>query len=84
MVEIHFNSDSVAWSKDMTKNSFFALRQLEYLREKLLHNGYLYLNNVYEAFGVAWSPDNENVCYRNVDEFNPTLDMHEDHIDIIL
>ena len=80
MVEIHFNSDSIAWSKDMTSNRFFVLHQIEYMREKLLNNGYLYLNDVYEAFGVKWTPDNENVCFRKEDEFKPIFEMHEDEI----
>lgn len=27
----------------------------------------IYLNKIYESLGIAWNPDNENVCYRKDD-----------------
>lgn len=80
MVEIHFGPMCGYWSKDMETNGYFALKQLEYLRERLKYQGYLYLNDVYESLGVVWSPDNENVCFRSEEEFKPVLEMHESEI----
>ena len=68
------------WTKDMSNNGYFAMKQLEYLRERLQHQGYLYLNDVYESLGAAWSPETENVCFRSVDEFTPVMEIHTDEI----
>lgn len=84
MIEIHYGPMCGYWSKDMENNSYFALKQLEYLRERLKHQGYLYLNDVYESLGAAWSPDTENICFRSEEEFKPTFSLYEDEIVIIL
>ena len=84
MVEIHFGPMAVAWSKDMTKNKYFAEVTINYFHEVLKARGYLYLNTLFEAFGVAWSPDTENICFRSEEEFKPIFSLYEDEIVIIL
>ena len=65
MKTIVFDENSVCWRPNMVENNFFLLRQVDYLRERLIAVGYLYLNTIYENFGVMWDPDLENVCYRS-------------------
>lgn len=84
MKVIHFNSSSIAWSKDMTNNRYFVLTQLEYLQRRLQARGYIYLSEVYEAFGAAWDPDNVNVCYRESEGFIPDMLMKDDEIIITI
>lgn len=78
MTEIRFDSNCLAWVRDLKNNEFFIDRQIEYFTEKLRYKGYLYLNEVYEAFGAAWNPENENVCFRNADEFLVAIEKISD------
>lgn len=33
-----------------------------YFNDLLIARGYVYLNQIYEALGVKWDPNNENPC----------------------
>jgi hypothetical protein len=70
MKTIIFDQTSPGWHKHDEFNRLFIQRQCDYLWEKLQYTKYLYLNVIYETFGVAWNPDWENTCYRNADKFN--------------
>lgn len=50
---VWFDETSTAWSKELEHNKIFLLRQQDYLNEKLKAKGYLFLNEVYDAIGVA-------------------------------
>ena len=84
MIEIHFDSKSGAWSKDMSINRFFVARQCDYLIEKFYHKGYIYLNDIYESLCIRWNPDNENVCCGKDGKFLPAWDTKEDEIIITI
>lgn len=64
MKTIVFNECCIGWSKVPEQNAMYLGLQKDYLNDLLMHRGYLYLNDVYEALGVQWDPDDENVCYR--------------------
>lgn len=66
MKTIIFDEKSSRQSKgsDPSFNRMFVETQAEYMKDKCSYRGYVYLNEVCEAFGVAWNPDDENVCYR--------------------
>lgn len=70
MKTIIFDETSPAFITDEnyeTMNYEFLETQANYLKDKCGYRGYLYLNTVYEAFGVAWNPAEENVCYLEIE-----------------
>lgn len=64
MKTIVFDSNASYWSKNLEMNRTYLNLQRYYLKDRLIYKGYLYLNEIYDTFGVAWNPDDENVCYR--------------------
>lgn len=46
-------------------NRTFALMTVVALNDRLKYRGYLYLNQIYENFGVKWDPKKENTCWTN-------------------
>lgn len=64
MTKIIFDSNCAGWRKDSEINMCFLVYQSDYIQELLSHRDYIYLNNLYEIFGVKWNPDNENLCWR--------------------
>lgn len=47
-----YDDGCIGWSKDADKNLTFLLRQQDWANEKLKAQGYLFLNDVYEALGI--------------------------------
>ena len=64
MNTIKFDRKSSSWTHNIESNKFFLHYNIMYLKDLLMARGYLYLNTIYEVFGVEWNPDDENVCYR--------------------
>lgn len=64
MKTIIFDEKSSAYRKGSPTNLWFLDMQTDYLKDKCFCRGYLYLNEVYEALGITWDPDEKNVCYR--------------------
>ncbi len=58
-----FDGNSVLWTEDFEFNKLFARSRLCYLMDLYRINGYLYLNHIYECFGVMWNPYEENTCW---------------------
>ena len=50
-----FTDKSPAWSKYPVSNKLFLIHQQDYANEKLKHNGYLFLNDVYDMIGIPRS-----------------------------
>lgn len=46
-----FDESNPNWEKDGASNYIFIRSQLIYLQNKLIHEGYLFLNDIYKAFG---------------------------------
>ena len=67
MITITVDANSPAWSPDEETTRYFLNQQIVYLKMLMLHRNYLYLDRIYECFGVAWNPDWDNVCYKVVD-----------------
>ena len=78
MVKIIFDSNSSSWCKDLEFNRFFIWRVIEHILGILNHRGYIYLNQIYELFGVEWNPDDENICYRDPDIFHINFKAEDD------
>ena len=64
--EFKFDSSSFKWEKEESceYNLMVAKHVSRMLMDLLWARGYLYLNQVYEHFGLGWNPDNENVLIR--------------------
>ena len=62
---INFDGSSMGHVGDCEMNKAFLDVQKRYLKEKLFYRGYLYLNEVYESFGVRWNPKKANVCWHD-------------------
>ena len=62
---IIFDKRSLNWDEDQDFNRIFLKQGFKHLGDLCRVRGYLYLNRVYEYFGLDWNPDNENLCFRN-------------------
>ncbi len=72
-----FNEKCAAWTKDPERNKFYILRQQDYANEKLKARGYLFLNEVYELFGIPKTKVGQVVGWVFKPE-NPTGDNYVD------
>lgn len=74
-IGIVFNESSHLWEKEFEFNKLFAKTQLMYLTELYRVKGYLYLNTIYEIFGLRWNPYDKNSCwiYERDGEFEPSI-----------
>ena len=61
---INFNKECAAWTKNGACNKAFVECNINYVYEKLKHEGYVYLNDMYEIFGALWNPDEYNYCFK--------------------
>ena len=60
-----FDEESFNWRADQNWNLSF-LRMIEnHVNETIRHRGYIYLNQIYEHLGVAWNPQDDNLCVIN-------------------
>lgn len=64
MKTIKFDRNCLGWSNNIELNKVYLNCNINYITEKLMAKGYLYLNEIYESFGAKWNPDDYNVCYR--------------------
>lgn len=63
METIIFDHNATAWTKDREINEVFLNYQKDYLVELYLVRGYIYLNQIYEIFGIKWDPTENNPCW---------------------
>lgn len=63
MRTIIFDKDAVHWTKNVDYNMSFVKMQGNYLKDLFNVRGYLYLNQIYEKFGVEWNPEDNNDLY---------------------
>lgn len=59
---IIFDSSCYGWSTLEERNLMFIRQQEIWLNDLLRRKGYVYLNEIYEAFGVKWNPKDRNDC----------------------
>ena len=61
--KILFNRSTSAYVTPEYNYNLMFIRHTElHLNNLLTHRGYVYLNEIYDAFGVKWDPKDENVC----------------------
>ena len=70
--EFEFNCSSFKWETECYEFNIMVVRKTIYMLMGLFRSrGYLYLNQVYEHFGMKWNPANRNdliryhECYAN-------------------
>lgn len=59
---IIFDSSCFGWSTLEERNLMVIRQQEIWLNDLLRRKGYVYLNEIYEAFGVKWNPKDQNDC----------------------
>ena len=69
MFEFTFDSTCPSWAKNEECNRMFIKHLDNYLNIVLENRGYVYLNQIYESFGVGWDPKKKNPCFMK-DECN--------------
>lgn len=69
-VAIAFDKNAFMWTNNRDYNMAFLKHLFEYWKDYMTCRGYVYLDKIYESMGIAWNPDNENVCYRKEDNLD--------------
>ena len=72
-----FDESCPDWQKDPNFNLMFLRRQQDWANEKLKHQGYLFLNDVYETLGIQKTPAGQVVGWI-YNEKNPIGDNYVD------
>lgn len=62
-IKITFDENSSLWEKDFDYNKILVRSQSMYLKDRYKDKGYLYCDAVYETFGLAWNPYEQNDCW---------------------
>ncbi len=75
MWEIKFDKNADGWCKYDELNRMFISQQFDYLKLTCEHYGYLYLNRIYESFGVVWDHERYNHCLTNERGFNLSYEV---------
>lgn len=60
--KILYNANSNNWH-DGEWAIMFTKSEINYLTELYQVRGYLYLEKIYDAFGIEWNPYEKNVCW---------------------
>lgn len=61
---IRFDERSNWWLPNDDMNHPFLKLQIKYIKELLNSRRYIYLNRIYEQFGIEWIPgERKNICY---------------------
>lgn len=63
MRTIIFDKNAVHWTENADFNLSFVKMRGDYLKGLFIARGYIYLNQIYERFGVGWNPENINDLY---------------------
>jgi hypothetical protein len=63
VITFKFDQSSPEWYKHDEMNRVFLTQQVDYIRIRFITRGYIYLNTIYERFGVQWNPESENHCW---------------------
>jgi hypothetical protein len=61
---IIFDWRNYNWTKDQEINEMFIKCTENHINGIISHRGYIYLNQICEALGVEWNPDDDNPCIK--------------------
>ena len=59
---IKFDEQNYLWSDNYEYNKAVIENKIEYIKTCFKIRGYVYLNTIYESFGVGWDPNWSNDC----------------------
>lgn len=62
-IKITFDKSSSSWEKDFEFNKLFTKSKVIYIMDCYRAYGYIYLNKIYELFGLKWNPYNDNTYW---------------------
>lgn len=62
-ITITFDKNSPHWERDYELNKLFVSTQLMFIRDLYEAKGYIYLDTIYDLFGLKWNPYEENICW---------------------
>ena len=63
-ITIMFDAKSQKWEKrNYEFNVLFVRTLYSYLTDCYRCQGYIYLNHIYESFGIKWNPHEKNLCW---------------------
>lgn len=63
MKTIIFDNKSFMWNDNYERNCYIIVSINQLLCGLFDARGYIYLNDIYERFGVAWDPHEVNECF---------------------
>lgn len=63
MRTIIFDKNAVHWTENANYNLSFVKARGDYLKDLFTFRGYIYLNQIYEHFGIGWNPGFVNDLY---------------------
>ena len=77
--KIIFDHTNCHWVDDRDYNHLFIRVRGKHINAILKVRGYIYLNDIYEDFGVKWNPECENTCilYKCDDKNSIVFDIDE-------
>lgn len=63
MKTIMFDKNATYWENDIDDNLCFVRMRGRYISDLLTVRGYLYMNQIYEHFGIKWNPEDLNELF---------------------
>lgn len=81
MKTIIFDSKSFNWSDNYEMNKCIIEGTVRLLYDLFNIRGYMYLNGIYERFGVAWDPHEVNECFiKGSNDFTLSWERMKDNV----
>ena len=75
-ITIRFDKNSSKWvDENFEFNRLLVKTQHKYIKKLYKHQGYIYLNTIYELLGLRWNPYKENVCWIFVRDGEPKISV---------
>lgn len=69
MTELLFDESSMYWMENDGDRTAFVEQSEKLINDFIKNKGYIYLNQVYEHFGIPWDPKKENILFNKPLEF---------------
>lgn len=63
MKTIVFDENSILWTKKPKLNNEYLKAKRDFICTMFDYRGYMYLNQIYENFGIKWNPGLVNCLY---------------------
>lgn len=78
---IIFDNRSFRWSDNYEVNRMLIECTTQWLYDLFNVRGYMYLNDIYERFGVVWDPHELNECFiKGSNEFTLSWECLKDNV----